>query len=154
MEHDTPNTEPGALPAPAPDGLRDSMEAAGDWLEARLTEAEREAAAMPADRLAALLRETSDYHHHLAESADEDSAQACRVQSAAIWRAAGELDRLRGEVSDLRAWLRRAVYVLNTAAAARGVDPESGSLRYISGECEICAADGMALDRAMEGGDR
>lgn len=68
-------------------------------------------------------------------------------------RLSAAVDQARQDRIDLiaaRAWMRRAVYVLNTAAAARGVDPDSGSLRYISGECEICAADGMALDRAME----
>lgn len=65
-----------------------------------------------------------------------------------------EIERLRADLHALRAWSRRAIYVLNTAAAVRNVDPESGSLRYISGECEICAGDGMAIDRDQEGGDR
>lgn len=82
----------GTKPKPATDGIRDTMDTAADWLEARLAEAEKEAKALPIAKLAPLLRATADYHQELAESADEDSAQACRFQAAAIWRAADMIE--------------------------------------------------------------
>lgn len=99
MENPNTNTNRPATPAePAADGFRDSMEVAADSLEADIVAASKEAGEMSVAELVALLKETSDYHNELADTAcDLDSAQDCRVQSAAIWRAAEMLEKLANE---------------------------------------------------------
>lgn len=95
MNKPNENKRPGTTLEPAPDSFRDSIEAEADRLEDLLSKAEAEADAMTLAGIASLLRETSDHHYQYADSADEDeAAQACRIQSAAIYRAAKIIDEL------------------------------------------------------------
>lgn len=104
MENQNENTRPGATPAPAADGIRDTMETAADALEAQIEAAERAAQAMSTEAIVETLKATSDHHAELAGSADEeDTARACLIQSAAIWRAAKIIERTEAALAGLAA---------------------------------------------------